>query len=306
MRKKGSLILFSFVSGLFFASFLQAQTLQKQLLVSTDWLAKNANNAVVLHVGTNRQSYDAGHIPNARFVAWSEITATRNGVPNELASAETLQAVFTKLGVGNTKKIVLYGDLNGLAAARAFFTLDYLGHGDRIALLDGGVEKWKTEKRPISTEAVTANSETFTAKINPQTIITLDTMRDVSWSVINQTPSNLSLVDARPADEYTGEKPGDGIVRAGHIPGAFNIFWQNNIVSRENPIMKAEKDLRKLYEAAGVSANKTNIVYCRTGGQASHAYFTLRYLGYQVKLYDGSFFEWNKQTDTPVIKGDKR
>lgn len=306
MRKKGSLILFLFVSVLFFASFLQAQTLQKQLLVSTDWLAKNANNTVVLHVGTNRQSYDAGHIPNARFVAWSEITATRNGVPNELASAETLQAVFTKLGVGNTRKIVLYGDLNGLAAARAFFTLDYLGHGDRIALLDGGLEKWKMEKRPISTEAVTPNSETFTAKINPQTIITLDTMRDVSWSVINQTPSNLSLVDARPAEEYTGEKPGDGIVRAGHIPGAFNIFWQNNIVSRENPIMKAEKDLRKLYEAAGVSANKTNIVYCRTGGQASHAYFTLRYLGYQVKLYDGSFFEWNKQTDTPVIKSNER
>lgn len=306
MGKKYQILVVLGLIVMLFSVAVEAQRTNKELLVSTDWLAKNLSKTVVLHVGTNRQSFDAGHIPNARFIAWSEITTTRNGVPNELASAETLQTVFTKLGVGNTKKIVLYGDLNGLAAARTFFTLDYLGHGNRIALLDGGLEKWKAENRPVSTEKAVPNPETFTVKVTPQTVIALDTMRDVSWSVINQMPSNLSLVDARPAEEYTGEKAGDGVVRPGHIPGAYNIFWQNNIVSRENPVMKAENDLRKMYEAAGVSANKTNVVYCRTGGQASHAYFTLRYLGYNVKLYDGSYFEWNKQEDAPVVIGEKR
>lgn len=306
MGKKYQILVVLGLIVMLFSVAVEAQRTNKELLVSTDWLAKNLSKTVVLHVGTNRQSFDAGHIPNARFIAWSEITTTRNGVPNELASAETLQTVFTKLGVGNTKKIVLYGDLNGLAAARTFFTLDYLGHGNRIALLDGGLEKWKAENRTVSTETAVPNPETFTVKVTPQTVIALDTMRDVSWSVINQMPSNLSLVDARPAEEYTGEKAGDGVVRPGHIPGAYNIFWQNNIVSRENPVMKAENDLRKMYEAAGVSANKTNVVYCRTGGQASHAYFTLRYLGYNVKLYDGSYFEWNKQEDAPVVIGEKR
>lgn len=292
--------------GISFPNAFLAQKVNDKLLVSTAWLSKNLDKTVILHVGINRQSYDAGHIPGARFVAWSEITTTRNEIPNELPSAEHLQALFTRLGVGNAKKIVLYGDLQGLAAARAFFTLDYLGHGNRIAILNGGLEKWKAENRPLSTEIVMPKPENFTVKINPQIVISLDVVRDVSWSVINQISSNFSLIDARPPEEYSGEKPGDGIIRPGHIPGAYNIFWQENIASRENPVIKPVEELRKIYEQAGVAADKVNVVYCRTGGQASHAYFTLRYLGYNVRLYEGSYFEWNKQNDTPVVKGKQR
>lgn len=289
-----------------FGSLSFAQKTNKQMLVSTDWLAKNSKKVVVLHVAAKKETYDSGHIPNARFLAYSEITTTRNGTPNELASAENLQKVFTKIGIGNTKKIVLYGDLNNLMAARAFFTLDYLGQGNRIAILDGGLEKWKAEKREVSTQNVEPTAENFTPQINPRTVISIDTMRDVSWSVINQNLSNFSLVDARPKEEFTGEKSGDGVLRGGHIPGAKNLFWlETNLVSKENPVLKSEKELRQIYQNAGVADNKTNVVYCRTGGQASFTYFTLRYLGYNVLMYDGSYFEWNKQADTPIVTGEK-
>ncbi|MCU0238932.1 MAG: sulfurtransferase [Pyrinomonadaceae bacterium] len=292
---------------LVFSSISLAQKTNKEMLVSTDWLAKNLSKVVVLHVASKKETYDAGHIPNARFLAYSEITTTRNGTPNELASVEHLQKVFTKIGVGNTKKIVLYGDLSGLQAARTFFTLDYLGQGNRIAILDGGLEKWKAEKREVSTNNVEPISEIFTPKINAKSVISIDTVRDVSWSVVNQNPSNFVLIDARPKEEYTGEKSGDGVIRAGHIPGAYSVFWlQNNLVSRENPVLKTEKELRQTYQNIGVTADKTIVVYCRTGGQASHTYFTLRYLGYNVMMYDGSYFDWNKQPDTPIITGDKR
>lgn len=290
-----------------FSVAVSAQKANKEMLVSTDWLAKNLDKVVVLHVAARKETYDAGHIPNARFLAYGDITTTRDGVPNELASVENLTKVFTNLGVGNAKKIVLYGDLNGLMAARAFFTLDYLGHSNRVAVLDGGLEKWKAEKREVSTQNVNSTTETFTPKINPKAVISLAAVRDVSWSVVNQNPSNLALIDARPKEEYTGEKPGDGVSRAGHIPGAASVFWlQNNVVSRENPMLKTEKELRQTFQNAGVMPDKTIVVYCRTGGQASHSYFTLRYLGYNVMMYDGSYFEWNKQTDTPVVTGDKR
>ncbi len=283
-----------------------AQKTNRGMLVSTDWLAKNLGQVVVLHVAAKREHYDAGHIPNARFLVYGDITTTRDGVPNELASAENLHKVFTQIGVGNSKKIVLYGDLSGLLAARTFFTLDYLGQGHRIAMLDGGLEKWKAENRKVSTQEVEPTSQPFTPKINPQTVVSLDTVRDVSWSVTKQNPTNLVLIDARPKEEYTGEKAGDGVIRAGHIPGAASVFWlQNNVVSRENPRLKAEKELRQTYQNTGVTADKTVVVYCRTGGQASHTYFILRYLGYRVRLYDGSYFEWNKQADTQIVTGDR-
>lgn len=291
---------------LLFPSVLLAQKVNKGMIVSTDWLAKNLNAVVVLHVGQDRKGYDTGHIPNARFLSYSEITTTRDGVPNELAFAENLQKVFTNLGVGNTKKIVLYGEMNGLAAARTFYTLDYLGHSDRIAILDGGLDKWKAEKRKVSTEKFQLQTETFTPKINPKVKITIDEVRDVSWSAINQSPSNFVLIDARPKEEYTGEKSGEGVSRAGHIPGAISVFWLNNhFVSTNNLTLKSEKELRQVYENIGVSSDKTIVVYCRTGGQASHTYFVLRYLGYSVMMYDGSYFEWNKQSDTQIVKGDK-
>jgi thiosulfate/3-mercaptopyruvate sulfurtransferase len=110
-------------------------TVRSEMVVSTAWLVARLNDpkVVVPHVARERAHYDGGHIPGARFVGWGEITATRDGVPNELAPVAELHKLFERLGIGNDARIVLYGDSSGLSAARAYFTLDYLGHAGRAS-----------------------------------------------------------------------------------------------------------------------------------------------------------------------------
>ena len=282
--------------------------MRSEMIVSTGWLAGHLNDpkVVVLHVARARAHYDEGHIPGARFVGWSEITATRDGVPNELPPVADLQKLFERLGIGDEARIVLYGDNSGLAAARAYFTLDYLGHGGRAALLDGGLEKWKTERRAISTDLVETKTARFTPRVRASAVTNLDVVRDLSWTATNVSSPNVVLIDARPVNEYTGTKPGEGVPRGGHIPGAANVFWMQNVVSKENPALRSPAELRRLYEEGGAQHGRTIMTYCRTGGQASHAYFTLKYLGYDVVMYDGSFFEWSNTQGAPIVAGEKR
>src|ERR1051325_7412045 len=132
-----------------------APPLRKEMLVTTEWLAAHLHDPdlVVLSVGSAPEFYSKGHIPNARQILLSEIAVTRDGIPNELPADAVLEKVFAAAGVGNGSRIVLYGERSNLLAARAYFTLDYLGLAQKAALLDGGVEKWRAEQRPLSTEA---------------------------------------------------------------------------------------------------------------------------------------------------------
>ncbi len=283
-------------------------SVRSEMIVSTSWLAGHLNDpkVVILHVARERAHYDGGHIPGARFAGWGEITATRDGVPNELAAVADLQKLFERLGIGDEARIVLYGDNSGLAAARAYFTLDYLGHGGRAALLDGGLEKWRTERRAISTDSVETKTARFTPRVRASAVTNLYVVRDLSWTATNLISPSALLIDARPVDEYAGVKPGDGVPRGGHIPGAANVFWMQNVASKENPTLRSAAELRRLYEEAGAQQGRTLVTYCRTGGQASHSYFTLKYLGYDVVMYDGSFFEWSNTEGTPIVAGEKR
>ncbi len=283
-------------------------SVRSEMVVSTAWLAAHLNDpkVIILHVARERAHYDGGHIPGAHFVGWGEITTTRDGVPNELAPVADLQKLFERLGIGDDGRIVLYGDNSGLAAARAYFTLDYLGHGGRVALLDGGLEKWKAERRTTSTDMVGPKTARFTPRVRASAVTNLDVVRDLSWTATNVTSPSVVLIDARPVEEYTGAKPGDGVPRGGHIPGAANVFWMQNVLSKENPALRSEAELRKLYAEAGALIGRTVVTYCRTGGQASHAYFTLKYLGYDVVMYDGSFFEWSNTKSAPVVAGRER
>lgn len=285
----------------------QSPSVRAGMLVKTEWLAKQLNNpkVVVLHAAADRKHYDDGHVPGARFVSTREILTTRGGVANELPAVAELQKVFEKLGIGEEARVIVYGDNAGLTAARVFFTLDYLGHGARVALLDGGLEKWKVEKREVSTQAVPHASATFTPRVQRTVKVEVAAVRDLSWTAANQMAPNVSLIDARPAKQYEGEDAG-GLTRAGHIPGAASLYWMQHLASPENPVLKSVAELRKLYEAAGVKPGQTVVTYCRTGMQASHSYFTAKYLGYEVTMYDGSFSEWVGVEGTEVVKGKER
>lgn len=279
---------------------------REHMLVSTKWLAGHLTDAavVILHVARERADYDAGHIPGARFLAVDQITVTHDKISNELAPAEELKKVFASLGVGDRTQVVLYGERQGLWAARAWFTLDYLGHGDTAALLDGNIEKWRNEKRPLSKDAAPSiKPASFTPRVQPGVLVTLPVVRDLSWQAVNTASPTVVLVDARPPEQYRGEENASDTPRAGHIPGAVSLYWMTALESKEDPQMLPLAELRRLFQSAGIAPGRKTVSYCHSGVQASYAYFMAKYLGFDAALYDGSFQEWSNAGGTQVSVG---
>lgn len=271
----------------------RAPAVRSELLVTGDWLAGRLDDpgVVVLHVAPDRSGYDRGHIPGARFLPLSAIVVERDGMPNELPSVEHLDSVFEAVGVSDDA-LVVYGP--PLAAARAFFTLDHLGHGDRTAPLDGGLERWVAERRLLTTEAPAVARGRFTPRPMSERLV------DAAWVSERLDAPGVVLLDARPEAEFAGDVAGAGIPRPGHIPGAVNVFWQRMIRSPEDPTLLGPEGLRALVREAGVEAGDTVVAYCRTGVQASVAYFVAMHLGYETRMYDGSFIDWSPREAVPV------
>jgi thiosulfate/3-mercaptopyruvate sulfurtransferase len=283
-------------------SLVFGEDVRSHLLVSTEWLAANLNRpgVVVVHVTRDPSTYAGGHIPGAHLLTWDHFTTVREGVPNELPPPDELAERFSRLGIGDDSRVILYGDPPGLAAARAWFTLDYLGHGERAALLDGGLEKWRAEGRPVSQQEPPPPAPgKLTVRLRPEAVETLARVRRLA-----EIPHpHVLLLDTRPPQDYRGEKPAGDPPRAGHIPGAVNLYWPDALASREIPAFKPPAQLRQLFENAGARRGRKIITYCGSGVQASLVYFLARYLGYEAALYDGSISEWNRYPDSPLVTG---
>ena len=272
-----------------------APPLRKEMLVSTDWLSVHLHDPdlVLLSVGVTPDFYNKGHIPEARQIRLSEIAVTRDGIPNELPNDDELQKVFAQAGVSNNSRVILYGERFNLMAARAYFTLDYLGLAEHAALLDGGIEKWKAEGKSISTQATAIRPATLKTALRRGILINTAQMRELAGK------KSVALIDARPVEEFTGEQASEDVEKRGHIPGARSLFWMDMLVSRENPILKPEAELRRMYAEAHAAPGQPLVTYCRTGMQAAFDYFVAKYLGYDPGMYDASFFEWSKE-DLPA------
>lgn len=260
------------------------------MLVTTEWLQQHLHDPdlVVLCISQKRDFCSAGAIPGTHSIALSDLAVTRDGIPNELPPPEQLQRIFEQAGVSNSSHVVLYGERSGLLAARAYFTLDYLGMGDRASLLDGGLEKWKAEKRELSQPEPAAKPGKLKLHLNKSILIDLLEMRHVVQK------HNAALIDARPPLEFSGARLSEDVSKAGHIPTASGLYWMDNLESSVNPVLLPENRLREMYAKAGVATNRRVITYCRTGMQSSLDYFAARYLGYDAAMYDGSFFEWSR------------
>jgi len=277
--------------------------LRPEMLVTTGWLAENLSepDVIVLCINSTPEFYTKAHIPGARQIKLEDIAVTRDGIPNELPPVETLKHVFEAAGVSNSSRVVLYGERLNLFAARAYFTLDYLGVATRAALLDGGIEKWSAERRSVSTEIPQAKTTTLVISPRPEILVDTKAMRELS----QKKPGSVTLVDARPTKEFTGEQLSEDVAKAGHIPGAKGLYWMDMLVSRQNPVLKPEAELRRMYSALNAKANQPLVTYCRTGMQSSFDYFVAKYLGYDPSMYDASFFEWSKD-NLPAETSAKR
>lgn len=280
---------------------------RSEMLVNTGWLAAHLNTPglVILQIGKTDKAYKKDHIPGAHYVAWKDLVVDRNGVPNELPNLEDLVKLTRRLGITSRSHIVVYDDDSGVQAARAYVTLDYLGLGDQTSLLDGQWKKWSEEKRSVSAEVPKPTPSEFTPKPNPGIIVSLQKVRGLSQEKTAVKGSPVALIDARPPAQYSGKTPGEDIKRGGHIPGAVNVFAKDNYVTKENPTFKSVDELRSLYDRVIADPKEPAVTYCRSGVQASLAYFTLKYLGYNAKLYDGSYSQWSSHPDDPIVSEAK-
>lgn len=271
------------------AAPLFALGVRDDMLVSTDWLSKNLDHVVILDVG-DRASYSESHIPGARFVPLNEIVVDLDGLPNELPPIDHLQALVTRLGVGDKTRLVICSR-DPLYATRTWFTLDYLGAGNRAAILDGGFTRWTAESRPVTAEIPEVAPLAFTGTPSQTSVAKYKVIEQlVTWR--ESIGDSMVMIDARPAEYFRGEKAGVGVRSAGHIPGACNVPWPSNL--NADGTFKADGALRVLYRNTGAERATTLITYCRTGMEASMTYFVLRYLGYDPLLYDGSYIEWSR------------
>jgi thiosulfate/3-mercaptopyruvate sulfurtransferase len=285
------------VSVLGFASTSDSGVKQS-MIVTTDWLAKHLNDdgLVLLQVG-DKKEYDAAHIPGAQYIQTSDISTPRGqGLILELPPVDQLKATFEKFGVTDKSRIIIYfGKDQVTPTSRVYFTLDYLGLGDRTSMLDGGLPAWVAEKRAVTAEVGAAKTGSFTPHPNAKLVV------DAAWVSGNINKPGVAILDARDAKFYTGESAGS-MPRAGHIPSAKSIPF-STLVEDSNKFKNPEA-LRALFSTAGVKPKDSVATYCHIGQQASLLYFVARYLGYDAHLYDGSFQDWSNRSELPVEKSE--
>jgi thiosulfate/3-mercaptopyruvate sulfurtransferase len=278
-----------------------------EALVSTDWLAAHLADPQVRVLDssfkqpgitpTARQDYDFGHIPGAVFFDIDDVAEPGTDLPHMIPSAERFAAKMAERGVGDDDRVIVY-DANGLSSAgRAWWMLRLFGHAN-VALLDGGLPKWKAEGRLLETRAPTIPPRRFTARFDPALV------RDKEAVRANIAAAREQLVDARAAGRFEGTAPETWPGRrSGHVPGSRNLPFDLVTDPKSHQLRNAE-ELRQLFEAAGVRLDRPIATSCGSGVTACALAFALHLVGHPgAAVYDGSWSEWGLPGDTPIETG---
>lgn len=263
-------------------------------LVETDWVADHAEDPAVRLVEIDADAdYAAGHLPGT--IAWDWERDVLGGFRLQPMAPATMEALLSRSGITPETTVVLYGTWPTFP----FWLLSLFGHRD-VRLLDGGRERWLAEGRPITT-AVPAPTTTEYRVPEPSSTIRA-THDDI---LAGLDAEDRLLVDARTLEEYRGDhmwpgQPPEYCQRAGHIPGAKHLAW--NDTTTEDGRFRPIAELRELVAGHGLEPEREVIPYCTIGGRSSHVWFVLSLLlGFsRVRLYDGSWLEWAHLIDAPI------
>lgn len=232
-------------------------------------------------------------IPGAtHFSAIAELTDPDYPVEHYLIGPDVFQQKMRSLGVNNDSKIVIYDDGNHLAAARLFYALDYYGFSN-ARLLNGGILAWKEAGLPITDQHTVHEPGMFQFDVQEAL------MCDFEYILEASNDPNKIIFDARSAGEFSGEDV--RAERGGNVPNAVNLEWSSVLETEGAPKFLPAEEIRIMFENIGITPDKEVIPHCHTNVRGSHAYFTLRLMGYDsVKPYEGSWAEYGNRADAVI------
>lgn len=257
--------------------------IERPQLVDTEWLARNLNNPNLRVIDARGMllTYLQEHIPNAIFLSTETLRISRGGIPGQLLPPERLAEIFGAMGIGSEHAVVVYSSVEDAFAAATYTALALITIGHpRVAILDGGIEKWKAEQRPLTTKIPTLEPRTLVPQPDLSLFRTLDWLQKYLDS-----PEPVQMLDARSPQQY----------QAGHIPTAQNLFLREMLRNEGNySVWRSPDEIRARLKQLGVDPQRPIVAYCNSGREASQLWFALRYLvGADAYIYDGSWVEWS-------------
>ena len=276
-------------------------------LVSTEWLAARLDDPQIRIVDssfklpgitpTAREDYDRGHIPGAVFFDVDDIAQPGTTLPHMIPSPELFARKMEALGIGDGDRVIVYDSAGLSSAGRAWWMLRLFGHRD-VALLDGGLPKWKAEGRPIDTAVPSPPSRRFTPRFDPSFV------RDKAALLDNLSTRREQVVDARASGRFEGTaeetRPG---LRRGHIPGSCSLPY-DRVTDPQTRQLRSAEELAELFRGAGVDLGRPIVTSCGSGVTACALAFALHLIGHPgAAVYDGSWSEWGLPGDTPIETG---
>jgi thiosulfate/3-mercaptopyruvate sulfurtransferase len=277
------------------------------LLISTQELATRLTdgNIVIcdcrhdlMDLEKGRRAYAEGHIPGAHFLHLDEdLSGAKSGKNGRhpLPAISALAQKMSSIGIDSGKQVVAYDDSGGPYASRLWWLLRWLGH-DNVSILDGGINKWLAENRATDRAVPVGKPGTFVA--NQKSGMSVD----ADFILANISRGESIVVDARAPERYRGEtEPIDPV--AGHIPGALNRVFKNNL--NADGTFKSAANLKQEFESLlGTRSPGQVINQCGSGVTACHNLFAMEIAGLSgSKLYPGSWSEWCADPARPVAKG---
>lgn len=263
-----------------------------QLLVDAPTLNARLHDPdlVILVVGPD-EGYAKEHIPGSRFIRLNDLSTPmgRNMPPGTLAlempPEAQLRAALEARGISNRSRIVVVADSEwDSPATRVVLTLQYVGLGDRTALLDGGMTAWHKAGFPVTADVPAVSPGHLDTALLPALIV------DAAYMTAHRSAPHVRLIDARDSVFYSG--PGVRGHAGGHIPGAASLPFGSLFDASSNDFLPRDT-LEAKFKAAGVAPGDTVVAYCHVGQQATVVLFAARLLGHPVRLYDGSFQDWD-------------